>query len=163
MYQKILVPLDGSEFAECALEHVKAIARGCSVPEVIVFRVVRPIPSELADVQMAGIGMPTEWVSKTEKENQTEAQKYVSKVAKKLNSEGITAKGVTVKADPQTRDPAKQILDYVSKNQVDLIIMTTHGQSGVSRWWFGTVADRIVRHSSAPVLVVAPQGCRTSQ
>ena len=59
MYQKILAPLDGSEFAECALEHVKAISRRCNVPEVIVFRVVRPIPYELADVQMAGIGMPT--------------------------------------------------------------------------------------------------------
>ena len=42
MYKKILVPLDGSELAECALEHVKAIASGCNVPEVVLFRVVEP-------------------------------------------------------------------------------------------------------------------------
>ena len=42
MYKKILVPLDGSELAECALEHVKAIAIGCNVPEVVLLRVVEP-------------------------------------------------------------------------------------------------------------------------
>jgi nucleotide-binding universal stress UspA family protein len=162
MYQKILVPLDGSEFAECALEHVKAIALGCKVPEVVLLNVIRPIPTQIPDVRIEVGHVPQEWLVKTEKENQAEAQKYISSVAKKLNSEGITAKGVTVKADPQARDPAKEILDYVSKNQVDLIIMTTHGQSGISRWWFGTVADRIVRHSTAPVLIVAPPGCRTN-
>jgi nucleotide-binding universal stress UspA family protein len=46
MYQKILVPLDGSKLAECVLPHVKAIARGCGIREVVIVRVVEPIPPE---------------------------------------------------------------------------------------------------------------------
>ena len=69
--------------------------------------------------------------------------------------EGISARGEVV-----TGKAADAILDYAEKNNVDLIIMSTHGRSGISRWAFGSVADRVVRHSIAPVLLVAPAGCR---
>ena len=55
---------------------------------------------------------------------------------------------------------AEGILDYVVKNQVDLIMMSTHGRSGPSRWALGSVADRVIRHSLIPVLIVSPKGCR---
>jgi nucleotide-binding universal stress UspA family protein len=51
-------------------------------------------------------------------------------------------------------------LEYAAKNHVDLIIMTSHGRSGISRWLFGSVAERVSQHSTIPVLIVAPAGCR---
>jgi nucleotide-binding universal stress UspA family protein len=49
MYQKILVPLDGSELAECVLPHVKAIATGCGIEQVVLLKVVEPLPAEIND------------------------------------------------------------------------------------------------------------------
>jgi nucleotide-binding universal stress UspA family protein len=157
MYQKIMVPLDGSEFSECSLEHAKEIALGCKAPEVILLRVARPIPADITDVLIERVEVPKDWPRKTEKENQAEAEKYLSNMAKKMQDEGISARAVTVKGEP-----ANEILSYAEKNKVDLIIMSTHGQSGLGRWWFGNVADRVVRHSTIPVLIVSPPGCRKS-
>jgi nucleotide-binding universal stress UspA family protein len=157
MYQKILVPLDGSEFSECSLKHAKAIALGCKVPEVILLRVARPIPSDITDVLIERVEVPKDWLKKTEQENQAGAEKYLSNMAKKMQDEGIPARAVIVRGEP-----ANEILNYAEKNRVDLIIMSTHGQSGLGRWWFGNVADRVVRHSTIPVLTVAPPGCRKS-
>jgi nucleotide-binding universal stress UspA family protein len=55
---------------------------------------------------------------------------------------------------------AEEILKYSQDNDVDLIIMSTHGRSGVSRWAMGSVADRVVRTSVAPVLLTTPKECR---
>lgn len=157
MYQKIMVPLDGSEFSECSLADAKTIALGCKVPEVILLRVVRPIPADIADVLVERVEVPKDWLGKTERENQTEVEKYLSNMAKKMQDEGIPARSVMVRGEP-----ANEILNYAQKNKVDLIVMSTHGQSGVGRWWFGNVADRVVRHSTVPVLTVSPPGCRKS-
>jgi nucleotide-binding universal stress UspA family protein len=154
MYSKILVPLDGSPFSECSISHVKAVAIGCHVPEVVLLRVVEPLSSfdlgPLADVG----GAP---VIQLEAEKKTQSKDYISEMAQKLNKEGVSAKG-----DVVSGKPAEQILDYAYKNHFDLIIMSTHGRSGISRWALGSVADRIVRHSTVPVLLVSPPGCRTS-
>lgn len=54
---------------------------------------------------------------------------------------------------------ADMINEYATKNGVDLIIMATHGRSGISRWVWGSVADRVLRSSSVPVLIVRAPGC----
>lgn len=56
--------------------------------------------------------------------------------------------------------PTEAILDYAKANNVDLIVMSTHGRSGVSKFMLGSVADRVVRHAVQPVLLVTPPGCR---
>ncbi|MFC2013844.1 universal stress protein [Chloroflexota bacterium] len=147
MYKKILVPVDGSELTECTLEHVRAIAKGCNVPEVILLRVVEP----LRNVYEFG----EDWYKGAQEKIQAEAKDYLSKVVAALKKDGITADAVVV-----SDQPAEAILNYAKRNQVDLIIMSTHGRSGVSRWVIGSVADRVVRHSVAPVLAVSPAGCR---
>ncbi len=154
MYKKILAPLDGSEFSERSLEHVKAIATGCHVPEVVLFGVVEPIP------QPAEIGgfVGGEWVYQAEKQAVAWLQEYLIKSADKLSGEGINSKMAIAHGKA-----ADEILDYVNKNKVDLIIMTTHGRSGVARWAMGSVADKVVRHAQAPVLLISPQGSRTSK
>ena len=154
MYKKILVPLDGSEFSECSLEHVKAIATGCRVPEVVLLRVVEPVSSATyaAYAEVRG-----DWVPQLEKQDQAEAESYLSKVADNLRKEGVAAQTAMVSGRP-----AEKILDYASNNQTDLIIMSTHGKTGLSRWVFGSVTDKILHNSAVPVLVVPPPGCRSS-
>jgi nucleotide-binding universal stress UspA family protein len=152
MYQKILVPLDGSKLAECVVEHVKAIATGCRVPTVVLLRVVQPndvLPEFLPDKAALDHYLEAEEKSKDEVKN------YLSETAKMLK-----AKGTTVETHISEGLPADEILNYAEEKGVDLIIMSTHGRSGVSRWFFGSVADRVVRQSLIPVLTVTPSGCR---
>ena len=151
MYKKILVPLDGSELSECTLEHVRAIATGCQVPEVVLLRVVEPASSQaIAAYAESGIDL-----AKVESQARLDASNYLSQSADKLKKQGVAAQIAISRGKP-----ADEILDYAKKNGVDLIIMSTHGRSGVSRWVFGSVADKIIRHSVAPVLIVTPRGCR---
>ena len=157
MYKKILVPLDGSEFSECSLEHVKAIATGCQVPEVVLLRVVEPvIPYVEAGSQQMAEQIAKE-LATAEKRAREEAENYLAKAVAKLKKEGIAARPTVVRGKP-----AEKILDYTNKNQVDLIIMSTHGRAGISRWAMGSVTDRVLRHSTIPVLIASPPGCRLS-
>ena len=154
MYQKILAPLDGSDFSECSLDHVKAIATGCQVPEVVLLRVVEPIhSSDVAAYVEAGID-----TTLLIKDVQQSAETYIARVAESLSKAGLPAKGVVV-----TGWAADSIMKYAEENGVDLIIMSTHGRSGISRWVMGSITDKVVRSSRIPVLSVSPPGCRTSQ
>jgi nucleotide-binding universal stress UspA family protein len=154
MYRKILAPLDGSEYSECSLEHVKAIAKGCEVPEVILLRIVEPIhSSDLAAYAEAGI----DTVSLMQ-EVETSAKTYIDRKSQELKNEGLSVQGVVI-----TGWAADIILKYANESNVDLIIMSTHGRSGISRWFMGSVTDRVVRHSVVPVLIVSPPGCRQPQ
>jgi nucleotide-binding universal stress UspA family protein len=147
MYKKILAPLDGSELSECILDHLKAVANGCHVPEVVLLRVVEPLLqiSEASD----------EHIRESRERALQLARDYLSGVAEKLRKEGINASVAVLEGMP-----AEKILDYIKGNNVDLVVMGTHGRSGIARWTMGSVADRIVRHSGAPILVIAPAGCR---
>ncbi len=148
MYQKILAPLDGSKFSECIVEHVSAVATGCRVPEVVLLRVVEPMSTQVYDI-------PDSFRREVQEKAKTEAKAYLAKLAKNLKQEGIATKTAIVQGEP-----AEEILDYANKNQVDLITMSTHGRSGVSRWTFGSVTDRVIRQSTVPVLIASPLGCR---
>ena len=147
MYRKILVPLDGSRLSETILEHARGVVTGCGVPpDVVLLNVVEPF-----HVQPFTDG--ADWVDKMQKEAKKVAGIYLNQVVEKFKKEGITAEALVLKGDP-----GAVILDYTKKNGVDLIIMCSHGRSGVPRWVFGSVADRISRYSPVPVLVVAPPG-----
>ena len=152
MYKKILVPLDGSKLAECALEHVKTIAIGCNVPEVVLFRVVEP-NLVLTDALAEGATM----YSDLNDEIQKEAENYITGITIQFKLES----GIDVKSALAYGNAANEILEYANTNHVDLIVMTTHGRSGVSRWLFGNVADKVSHHSTVPVLIVTPSGCRS--
>ena len=149
MYKKILAPLDGSELSECSLEHVKAIVTGCRVPEVVLLRVVEPAPAQ------AYLEVSEDFRRGVEEKTLAEAGDYLSKAAANLKKEGAVAQTAVIGGRA-----AEEILDYASKNQVDLIVMSTHGRSGISRWVMGSVAEKIMRHSPIPVLMVSPSGCR---
>jgi nucleotide-binding universal stress UspA family protein len=151
MYRKLLAPLDGSAFSECSLEHVKTIALGCEVPEVVLLRVVEPIHStDLATYAEAGID-----TAMLMKDVENGARTYITKATDELKKSGLTVQGVV-----STGWAADTIINYAQDNGVDLIVMSTHGRGGVGRWFMGSVTDKVVRHSPVPVLTVAPAGCR---
>ena len=153
MYQKILAPLDGSELTECTLEHVKAIALGCKVPQVVLLTIMEPVLPDDNAIEDFGAEFHRDIMEK----GKADLQNYLSRVTDNLKKEGVAAEAVVL-----TGRAAEQILGYASKNQVDLIIMSTHGRSGVARWALGSVSDRVLRHSPVPVLVIAPEAARVS-
>jgi nucleotide-binding universal stress UspA family protein len=77
------------------------------------------------------------------------ALEYLERVAVNVQEHGIKIQMVTIVGHPHI-----QIIEYAETNQMDLIVMCTHGRSGLSRWLMGSVADRVVRGASVPVLVV---------
>jgi nucleotide-binding universal stress UspA family protein len=155
MYQKILVPLDGSKEAEHALPHIKTAATGYDPPaKVILYRAI-------GSLFPVGTGEYTlsDKYSKKEQELEEAAAKYLREIADNLRKDGVNV------ADPvmvsiSVSDVASEILECAEGNEVDLIIMTTHGRSGITRWAFGSVTDKTIRHSKVPVLVVPPHGYR---
>ena len=155
MYKKVLAPLDGSEASESGLRHLKVMAIGCQIPEVVLLRVVEPIPSSayVAYAETGGDWMAGgDWIAKREKQDQAMAEAYLSDVAEKLKEDGISAQTVVLLGRP-----AEIILDYVADNEVDLIIMSTRGKSGLSRWLRGSVTGRVSRNSRVAVLTAHPE------
>ena len=154
MYKKILVPLDGSELAEHVIEHVKAVAKGCQDPKVILLQVIEPLLiSFKADITVANN------YREAEDKFESSVQGYLSRVAESFKKSGIAAE--TAIARITHGSTAGEILNYATENGFDLIVMSTHGKSGSSRWHFGSVSDRVASHSAIPVLIVTPSGFRT--
>jgi nucleotide-binding universal stress UspA family protein len=150
MYSKILVPLDGSELAECVLPHVEAMAGGCKVKDVVLVRVVEPFRLPIA----SDYAMAPEEVARIDARSMAEADSYLKKVQGKVRLDGTRIQSELLRGNP-----AEALADYASKKDVDLIIIATHGRSGVSRWVSGSVADRILRSACVPVLMVRAPGC----
>ncbi len=149
MYQKIMVPLDGSKLAECVFQHVAALAGGCRVNDIVLIRVVEPFYQPTQEFVLS----PDEIV-KAEEEMRAAAEDYLRRVM-----ETVKFNGVNVRSEILTGRAAEVLADYATQHGVDLIVIATHGRSGVSRWVWGSVADRILRSACVPVLMVRAPGC----
>ncbi len=151
MYQKVLVPLDGSGLAECVLPHLETIAGGCGLHEVVFLRVVKPyvpVASYMGDsINLIDVTSVNEEAVKA-------AEKYLTQLTEKIKYPGIN-----VRWEVMQGNEADSIAEYAKNNEVDLIIIATHGRSGVSRWVMGSVADRVLRSACTPVLMVRAPGC----
>ena len=160
MYKSILVPLDGSKLAECSLQHVQAIAQGCHVPVVTLLAIIEQ-PQE--NSYEAGNQSQIEAMFKEQEKMQAQAldnaNKYLAKASIELSKENIDVKSAIVQA-PKDQGVADIIVEFAKNSATDLIIMSTHGRSGISRWAMGSVADRVIRGSTVPVLIAVPHGCR---
>ncbi len=140
MYKRILIPLDGSEFAEAALPHACAIA-ACTGAELALLRVaVQPLYGSISTDPLL--------IPALRADTETEASAYLDRVADELR-----AAGFRVTAETCTGPVAETILDYAAGIRADLIVMSTHGRSGLARWFIGSVADKIVRGARLPVLL----------
>ena len=143
MYKRILLPLDGSPLAEQALPHAIAMAERFQ-SELVLLRVLIPLPRPPTTAEAV--------LQRAEKATAVFAREYQERVAASVQERGITVQIVTIEGRPHL-----QIIQYAETNQVDLIVMCTRGQSGLSRWLMGSVSERVMRGASVPVLLVRAQ------
>ncbi len=150
MYQHIMAPLDGSELAECVLPHVETLAHGCNVKKVTLVRVIEPL-------HMYG-GTESRFSPEDRQQLEEDAVKiakdYLDQIVKRLADSGIKARSEILYGHV-----AEKLIDYATENEVDIIVIATHGRSGISRWVWGSVTDRLLRASCVPVLMVRAPGC----
>jgi nucleotide-binding universal stress UspA family protein len=160
-YRRILVPLDGSERAAAALPHAETLAKltGANLVLIQVVPSAAMLVSETA-VSTPGMGLPTvdPFLSASQYESVEsalvqEATSTLETAAAPLIAGGIQAQTVILKGPP-----ADSILSYATDNQVDLIVMSTHGRTGLARLVFGSVAESVLHRASCPVLLVRVAG-----
>jgi nucleotide-binding universal stress UspA family protein len=148
MFKTLLVPLDGSELSESILPRVIAVAKPSNA-RVVLLQAHAPLERGVREAMGEDIAEKLDTVTREE----TEA--YLNKIAGDLANQGIRAE--IALADGK---PAEAILDYATTHAIDLIVMATHGRSGLSRWAFGSVAEKVLRQSPVPVLIGPIAGTR---
>ena len=145
MYKKILVPLDGSELAKKALAEAEKFVKFFDA-EIILFQVVPFMPI---------YGSPELVTPLIIDEKQKEAaEKYLANLTEEFKKRGIRVTAM-VKTGQQV---AVEIIDFAKEAGVDLIVMCTHGRSGLTRWVLGSVAHKVLTRAETPILLLRSKG-----
>lgn len=168
MFKKILVPCDGSDLAQRAVfPRVEDLGKQVGA-EVIILRVIPSPPGRSGTAFRAGAPqMPISLPETPEDARiarhpiyrdqeiasaEDEARRSLTKAEAMLRD-----KGVKVRSQILLGDPAEEIIDYAENEGVDLIVMCSHGASGIRRWVFGSVTEKVLRGTATPVLVIRPK------
>ena len=156
MYKKILVPLDGSELAECALNHVKKLFQEGPIGGIVLLNaLVIDIPWRELTVGEEGHATKFDYIGFKEA-YLDRSRKYLAGVQSRLSAEGIKAQTETI----ESNDPSHTITDYAQNNGVDLIAIATHGYTGMKKMLLGSTALKVLHESNVPVLLIRPDACR---
>jgi nucleotide-binding universal stress UspA family protein len=147
VYERIVVPLDGSALAECALPHATTLARAARLP-IHLLRVVDLTPP----TQFSAVGPgpdPSAFLVELEivQAEEAAAEDYLELVRRRLADQGLSAT-----AEVRTGMVISELTSVVRPG--DVLVMTTHGRTGLERLLFGSVAEAMIRHSPAPVLLM---------
>ena len=156
MIERVLLPVDGSALSESALAMATEVLTG---PRREI-ELIRVVPSVLQGVvSFAAIGaapmLGPEW-DDTQEEQVTEARAYLESIARRL------PRDIRVRTAVRLGDPAGEIVLRAREGSFDLIVMSTHGRTGLGRWVMGSVADGVVHRTAVPVLLVHPATDRSS-
>jgi nucleotide-binding universal stress UspA family protein len=148
MYDRIVVPLDGSELAESALPQAKDLARLYSA-QLVVVRVTHLPAAVASPVSLSGTGInpPYGVVVEDGAASGAADQAYVDGVVRNLTAEGLRADGIVV---PGT--PGAAIVSVLEPR--DMVVMTSHGHTGLRRLFMGSVASDVLKRATVPVLVM---------
>ncbi|HEY3114881.1 MAG TPA: universal stress protein [Gemmatimonadaceae bacterium] len=138
MYQRILVPVEHSEFDEVILAHIRKLARTCNDASIVLIHV--------ADGWAA---RNINQLDLRESEEMKSDREYIEAIAESLEKEGYQAEAILAGGDP-----AKEIADCAQRENCDLIAMATHGHRGLSDVLRGSVANELRHISMVPVLMV---------
>jgi len=149
MYQKILVPLDGSDLAKCTLLHVESLISRGFAGEVTLLNIVK-LDIPWAEMYAGRRPLDLDGLRKT---LFAKSRKYLEKISSQLNSKGIEVKTEALEANR----PAYTIIGYAEKNKMDLIVMATHGHSGFKKLLLGSVAFGVLQESNIHVLLIRPE------
>jgi nucleotide-binding universal stress UspA family protein len=141
MYNKILVPLDGSRIAENALPYARALARGLKVPVDLLC--VIDLAEMVRDVSTAeGLFLDTLAEDETRRRGE-----YLNGIAKSFS-------GAQVQCRIEKGEAASIIIESAAAEKDTLVCLATHGRSGLNRWLLGSVAEKVLRGASAQLLLI---------
>lgn len=143
MYKRVVVPLDGSALAEEALTQAKGLAETMHIPLHII-RVVDTYRTHA--VPATGMALDYSMLAELAEEESEDAQAYISDEISKLSEEGLSVTGEVV------HGPIAQQIVQAAGNE-DIIVMSTHGRTGIKRWFLGSVAEEVMRRARCPVLL----------
>jgi nucleotide-binding universal stress UspA family protein len=164
LFKRVLVPLDGSDLAECTLPYLKELA-SCQIVEGVVLLTV-------VDFGEGGVGRDTAKSGDTRAYAQDagageeldlaykdavlqKAREYLATVRGQLASDGISAEVQVFEGKP-----APGIVDYANEGDADLVLIATHGRTGLRRLLLGSVANQVLNEAHVPVLLIRPSSCR---
>jgi nucleotide-binding universal stress UspA family protein len=136
MYQRILIPLDGSEVAEVALPHAITMANTFNAD------------LNLLCVALAH-GFPGSDPVETQRVAVAESHAYLEQLCTRLQQQGL-------RVTPTVRygNAAEEIIAYAGGHDISIIVMATHGRSGVGRWLLGSTAEKVLRGTPVPILLI---------
>jgi nucleotide-binding universal stress UspA family protein len=181
MYNKLVVPLDGSDLAEVALPHVVEIASGCHIAQIFLVSVTQEIrgkvssawgleDSSIREFHMPPAGGPlpvgtfhTGVVYSSDAKRVKELTADVGRMAKTAwiyltkKADELAQKGLQAEVRVLVGDPAEEIVSFAEEVNADIIIMGSKGKAGFSRWHMGNIAGRVAKDTDIPVLLVKPK------
>jgi nucleotide-binding universal stress UspA family protein len=143
MYKSILVPLDGSKRAERILSHAEELARQCKAT-IILLRVVEPDQEGLGTYS-GSVGLYRESFQRWEEE----AKAYLTGIKGELSAKGLDARRVL-----ESGPVVKKIIEVAASENVDLIAMASHGRTGLSNVFYGSVAVGVLHQVERPLLLI---------
>lgn len=141
----IIIGLDGSELAERVLPYAKAFAKKLNLAVLLLRAFEIPIDALL----MRGADCPQRFAER-KAGLQKKAQDYLEVKARQLRDDGIAPVAATILEG----SPASALIESAEQHDGSLVAMATHGRSGLNRWMMGSVAEKVVHHAGAPVLLV---------
>ncbi|RME84226.1 MAG: universal stress protein [Caldilineae bacterium] len=149
MFKHLLVPLDGSAFAEKALDYALSLASHYQ-SKVTLFHVLPPGREDWEAEMRAEV---TNIINHIREQEKCEICDYLRAKEAEIQAQGIEVDAVVV-SRPSVPEA---ILKTAEEEDVDTIVMSTHGLTGIQRWLLGSVAERVSRHASVPVLLIRSQ------
>lgn len=143
MYNRIIVPLDGSDLAEQALNEAKQLSRKLEIP-LHLLRVVDTYRTQ--SLPATGMALDYSMLAELAEEEIEDARTYLKQKVGEVRDEGFEVSG-----DVLHGPIARQIV--AAADEGDVIVMSSHGRTGIKRWFLGSVAEEVMRHAKCPVLL----------
>jgi nucleotide-binding universal stress UspA family protein len=156
MFERILVPLDGSRLSSRAIPYAVEVAKRSNA-ELILMRVVQPAHVSVSTESVEIIPSPTatelamQAAHLKDRENVKQARQYLQR-----RNSALRKRGISSSYHVELGDAAKSIVKFCHQKKIGLVVMATSGKSGLKRAFLGSVADEVVREPGVPVLVIRP-------
>lgn len=144
MYRSILVPLDGTHFAEQALPAAISLARRSGARMLLTI-----VSTPLAEAYVEGLYFST---LEMEREVTSRHQSYLDALVERVRALGE----LKVEAVVKHGEVAATLCDLIAQGEADLAVMATHGRTALGRFWLGSVTDEMIRHAACPLLLIRP-------
>jgi len=160
MYSKVMAPLDGSKLAECVLPHVEGLIGAQTATRVALVRVVKPYRAHFGDDVDGSFTLVdlTEVAEESvDREHLLQATQYLEGIAANLKVKG------EVDCVVLQGKPASALISYTASHEIDMVILATHGRSGISRWVIGSVAERLMHSIEVPTFMIRAPGCHVGK